>query len=484
MDAIDARVKKGGLNALGRLVSAVLQTEECGDMIRAVAPGVLSAWAGESAIRKAAAGLAGRIAAGGFARGAKPAGETVIPLLEDPEFIRGAMDGMPALIMALTGALEAFIRGLGKLPPEEKARVLGAFIERTRIGGHLGRDMTALARIVSDIHGQYPTFFTDRLLPGIREWIEDTDFGEIKECVDSSTEDIVSFIRALSEELWRYPAKVVCVLALAPSLLNTIVDSLREVMAPLSKLAPDLLADVVLSLLREIDGTRIGKLINEGAELAKKINTGSALLGEQGSPQIPRDIAGLAADVLKAVDLDLLFKVRAMTAETAEAAGVLFMDLVGERPELARELVADRFREAARAARRLDRTIDMLERVFSGGDAAGGIARGLEEVDPQEISRLLSRIFSMLNRIHESSPALVREFLSQVLGSLDEHEAGETAGWLMEDLVSALKPIAPRVLPPVVRGMAELLSCEGGEGDELRDALSALRAAITGKEGP
>jgi hypothetical protein len=159
------------------------------------------------------------------------------------------------------------------------------------------------------------------------------------------------------------------------------------------------------------------------------------------------------------------------------------MDLVGERPELARELVADHFREAARAVRRLDHKIDMLERVFPSGDAAGAMARGAEEVDPQEISRLLSRIFSMLNRAHETSPALVREFLSQVLGSLDEHEAGETARWLMEDLVSALKPIAPRILPPVVRGMAELLSCEGGEGDELRDALSSLRTAITRKEG-
>jgi hypothetical protein len=91
----------------------------------------------------------------------------------------------------------------------------------------------------------------------------------------------------INEELWRYPAKVVCILSMLPTLSNTALKGLRETAAPLNRMAPDLLADVVISLIRNVDAKEISGIVNELAELVRKIHTGSALIGEPGKPALP-----------------------------------------------------------------------------------------------------------------------------------------------------------------------------------------------------
>ena len=53
---------------------------------------------------------------------------------------------------------------------------------------------------------------------------------------------------------------------------------------------PDLLADIVISFLKELDGAAVAELGNELTEIVRKIHTGSALLGEPGRSPAPRDL--------------------------------------------------------------------------------------------------------------------------------------------------------------------------------------------------
>ena len=67
--------------------------------------------------------------------------------------------------------------------------------------------------------------------------------------------------------------------------------------------------------------------------------------------------------------------------------------------------------------------------------------------------------------------------------SLDAEETGETARWLTNDVVASIKPLAPEMLPPIIRGVAELLSPDQyDDPGELEDALALLRKTLLGKE--
>jgi hypothetical protein len=105
------------------------------------------------------------------------------------------------------------------------------------------------------------------------------------------------------------------------------------------------------------------------------------------------------------------------------------------------------------------------------------------EIDAQEVANTISRLCSMVNRVHAVTPGVIRNTLSQGINSVDADEAGETVRWLTEDIVESLKPVAHEVLPPLIRGIADLLRPDPAGGSrEIAEALAYLKSAINSKE--
>jgi len=91
--------------------------------------------------------------------------------------------------------------------------------------------------------------YAESLRPIVRELVEKIDFGELKEAADFHQENIAAAVMMINEELWRYPAKVICLLSLVPAVVNMGVSTAKESLVPINNLAPDLLADVVFHSL-------------------------------------------------------------------------------------------------------------------------------------------------------------------------------------------------------------------------------------------
>jgi hypothetical protein len=325
--------------------------------------------------------------------------------------------------------------------------------------------------------------YAEILRPGFREIIENIDFGELKEALDCSQDDITAVVKMANEEMWRYPAKVVCLLSLLPSVANTAVSAVKETLTPINNLAPDLLADVVLSLADEIDGKEIGLLINELSELVRKVHTGSALLGEPGKPQSANTLSRITRETMSAIDINLLLKTKNSLAEIKEMALQSFIDLLEQSPELSREFFQSHFVSMIASIRKWSRKADAFERLFSDEDIAREFAKGMGEIDAQEIASTISRLCGMLNRVRATTPGIIRNTLSQTINSVDANEVGETVRWLTDDVVESLKPVASEVLPPLIRGIADLLRPDvAGVPAEIEEALAYLKSAINSKE--
>jgi flagellar motility protein MotE (MotC chaperone) len=464
------------------LLRALVETAEVRQALSATLPEVLRAWAGESRLRALAANALARILSRGFTASRNGRDQTSLQtLLREPQRAREVAAQLPKLINDLLNASTAVSEGVALLSAEEKAGVLGEIVEKLD-PALAGKMLTSVTRFLNEAQAADPVGMAERLRPGFRAWVGNVDFGELKTTVDSMAENTAAFAGMLNEEMWQYPTKMVCLLSMLPVVVNATIQALTASLGPINRLAPDLVADVLLSLLRDVKAEEVGRLVNAACEVFRRVHTGSVLIGENGKPQMPADLSTLAGDALRSVDIELLLKTRALLADTGESTQSALLALLEAQPALVREMIAARFRRRASGFRRLARATDVLERALTDDDIAAGVTNGLNEIDAQEVADTLNRLLAIANRVHDASPDALRVVLTQIISGLDEREAGETVRWVVADLVAALKPVAREVLPPVIKGLADLLASEAAGDGELHSAVDALRAALSPKE--
>jgi hypothetical protein len=338
----------------------------------------------------------------------------------------------------------------------------------------MGRDESTIAKDAS---------YAESLRPIVRNLIENIDFGDIKDAAGFHRENIGAAVMMINEELWRYPAKVICLLSLLPDIINMIVSATKESLVPANKLAPDLLADVIFSMVDDIDGKNIGLLINELSEIVRKLHTGSTLLGEPSKPQLPNVLNRLTSEAMSTVDINLLLKSKKLLAEIREVSLKAFINQLEQSPELSREIFQDQFLTIVAFIKNWSRKADAFERLFTEEEIAREFAIGMGEIDAQEVASTISMLCGIVNRVRSITSGVIRNTLSQAVNAIDAEEAGETVRWFTEDVVASLKPVASEVLPPIIRGIADLLRPDPNNGsEEMREALNYLRSAINGKE--
>jgi len=348
--------------------------------------------------------------------------------------------------------------------------------------GQVGAALTEGARAINKIHQENHLYLSEKYGPAVMAIVEHVDFGEIKEMIDTSADDFVALAGRINEGVWEYPAKMVCLLSMLPDLANIAVRSLVKTTAPINNLAPDLLTDVIISLVREIDGKSMGMLVNQLCELVRKAHTGSALLGEKGSHALPAGITRVTASVMDAVDIPLLLKSQAMLREITGIVRASCIDILEDHPEYAVDFFQSHFRSLVAIVRAWGLKADAFERLFTGEDISREFARGMGELDAQEMASTVGRMCALFNQVRQMTPGTIRNFLSQFFSTLDPSTAGETARWLMDDLVQSMKPLAPEIMPPVIRGIADLIAPDGEISPEMRDACDKLRKAFNRME--
>jgi hypothetical protein len=384
------------------------------------------------------------------------------------------------MLNAILKSLGRVVKQVSALPDAEKEQLAGEFLSTL--------DARAIAEILNEgmkmlngVHSANAAFLSEHLSPFLSEFLKHVDFGELKETIEKSADDVEGLVKHVNEALWEYPAKVICLLGTIPALANILLRSLTETIVPINRLAPDLLTDVVLSLANDIEGKRIGNLINELCELVRKLHTGSALLGDPGKPQLPRVTGKLADDVLNAVDAAALTRAMELLSDIKHMIFLSLADAVEKKPELVRGLLRSKFRVSMRSIKRMSRTLELLATSLQDEESVAVLTDAVQDIDPQELASLVERACVLFNRMREAKPEVFRNAASQWVASVDPYEAARAVEGMVEDVVEALRPIAPQVMPPLVRGFADLLSEDDGTG-EMESALEKLRNALLGKE--
>ena len=198
---------------------------------------------------------------------------------------------------------------------------------------------------------------------------------------------------------------------------------------------------------------------------------------------MPNVLNRLTSEAMSTVDINLLLKSRKLLAEIREVSLKAFISQLEQSPELSREYFQDQFLSIVAFIKNWSRKADAFERLFSEEEIAREFAIGMGEIDAQEVASTISMLCGIVNRVRAVTPGVIRNTLSQAINAINANEAGETVRWFTEDVVQSLNPVASEVLPPIIRGIADLLRPDPINGSkEIQEALAYLKSAINEKE--
>lgn len=466
---------------LNKVLERVLQTREARLLLAEAVPVVLKAWSGENAWR----GVVSRVAAGtlkkGFSEPSKNGEGNIERLFEDSDFLDSLFEVITRLFTGIEDVLITGTQTLEHLPPDEKKRFTTKKIQRL-MNGRTGDMLTAWARVINIIRQNDPQFLSQVLAPGIRKWVESVDFGELKEAVDGSAQEIVSLVETANQIMWQYPAKVILFLSLLPSLINILGRSALVSVRKLEEIPPDLLTDIVISMAREIDVSMIVGQINAVAEIGRKLHTGSALLGDAGAPQLPKLFSEKLQEIVTGTDPALFWKARTAIAEIKASFDQALADAVHQNPDHLKQAMLNRPERINIRRQQMNRKLLQFEEL-DDREFTAVWTESLAAYDAQETAEVLNNFLKTINRLWDQNPETLLDLLSRFSSAIDDDVLAETAQHFFDEAGGSFRPVARSVVPGLVTWVCHILKPEDDafEEDALR-AREALRSLLMPEE--
>jgi hypothetical protein len=262
-------------------------------------------------------------------------------------------------------------------------------------------------------------------------------------------------------------------------LMNTFIKASREILVPIEKkIGPDLLADIMLSLVKGINGADSAKLINSLSEVIRRVHTGSLLLGKGGKPLFQIYLTDLLHDCLSEMDPELAKKIRIIFAQDREAIANAMAEALTDNPEIILSYLASLGSVTTSDIKAQSRKLGVVEEIDPDSLKAA-LSESMSDLDTYEIAGLVNTVCRVANRIHDAKPDIVSNTLSGVVDSVDSEEIKRTLQWVVPDMVDAIKPLATTVMPLFIKSLSELISPdEGYANPEHKVAMESLRTAL------
>jgi len=439
-------------------VSRIVKTRPFRKMMADIIPGLAGAWWGKNPVKKIIAMPVVRGFQKAFSTSPGHGGSNGGLSSEEVVDLGVNLSGMCVQVA------HAITESVQSLTPQEREELLSG-ITKNMSGEEVSSLLSRWCEIVNQVYDHNPNLLAQSLEEPIRRWIENTDMAEARELFEKMSGDIVGVSRIVNEVLWQYPAKVVLLLSLLPDLGNMIITILADTLKHMNTLSPDLVGDVMLSLLRKMDGERTAELLNEAAELVRKLDTGSSLLGEPGNPQFPRELHRFFGDIMKHADTEKLFRAGVSMAAGKRSVHQSMDTLMREKEgtfAMAATCRAEMTNEGLRAR---SHRLQSLERL-GGQEAARVGSAWTTALDQQAVADNINDTLALLNRIHEADPESGSRLLTGVMSQVDLYELEETVKWMTGDGAAILKPAGRAIMPRMVHMLCDMLEHSDDEFEE------------------
>jgi hypothetical protein len=313
----------------------------------------------------------------------------------------------------------------------------------------------------------------------INDFLANTDFGEVLELLEKSEAGLPETMNVFNEALWSYPGKFAAILLMLASLARMGVKGATEVLAPFKKyMGPDLLGDMICTLVKDIKPEEIAKLVDAVGELIRRAHTGSQLLGQGDKSNLEVYLDDVMAAYHRVRDPHLQKMLPVYLGEIRESFAKASARSLTNNQEILLAQLASLGQVQTSDLRVKTARLHAIESV-DDEKFGSTIAGTVQEFGMYDAADLVNTICGILNKLHDSRPDLIGSTLSGIVDSISADEVRKTATWLVPDVVNAVKPLIREIKPDLLRGLAELLRNDGYSNDEQDKAMQELRAVLS-----
>jgi hypothetical protein len=365
-----------------------------------------------------------------------------------------------------------------------KQRSGHSFRPETSISGSLGKFITLFAASVNENRRvQNPDVRDLKRGDATKNFLASTDFGEVLEMVEGCEEGALKTMQAFNEELWKYPSKFATIAAMVVPLSRIVTRCSREFLSPIDKqIGPDLLADIVLALVKGMDGAEVGHLVNTIKELIRRAHTGSLLLGKGDKSLLEIYLQDIMKAYYSVADPELARKLPIYFGEMKEAIANANAKALEENPKALLAKVSSAGAVKTSAIKAKSCKLKVLEGIEEA-DLKASVSVSMTELDTYEIADYINTGLKFLNKIYEADPNLISSTFRGIADSINSEEVAKTVQWLIPDLIDAIRPLSPAFVPALAQGLNELAaSADIGSGNGYAKG-SALLGQTVGEAG-
>ena len=354
---------------------------------------------------------------------------------------------------------------------------------KTSMAGSMGQLITLFAASVNENRQKSPEIKDLNRGKATKNFLSNTDFGEVLEMLEGCEEGALKTMQAFNEELWKYPGKFATIAAMVVPLSRIVTRCSREFLAPINKMiGPDLLADILLALVKGVDGAEVGHLVNAVKELIRRAHTGSLLLGKGDKSLLEIYLQDIMKEYYSVADPELARKLPIYFGEMKEAIANANAKALEENPKALLAKVSSAGAVKTSAIKAKSCKLKVLEGIEEA-DLKASVSVSMTELDTYEIADYINTGLKVLNKIYEADPNLISSTFRGIADSINSEEVSKTVRWLVPDLIDAIRPLSAAFVPALVQGLNELAaSADIGSGNGL-EKNSALLSQTVGEAG-
>jgi len=345
----------------------------------------------------------------------------------------------------------------------------------------LAQTITAFEKATDAIHRNNPTFFSEKAIPGIRSFIENTDFSDLKKLVGHSKEDINSMVKGLNDLLVEFPGKLITGLSFIPEVSNHILIYFKDLIYRFTLLPADILTDILISLLKELDDKTIGACINNVNALIRQVHTGSALIGEPGAPKFSSDLLEKLTTIQREINNELLLKSGNALIDGKEVIQKTFNALLNNDQEFLKVHLHHLILSYNSKITVLKEKIEIIDELNE--DDSESLASIISEINVSDLAEIINTFFIILNTLQDHSPQMIQKIIFEFTNTLDLNEIESSLKTIMLDNSTSIGPLVRTMFPIIVDSLIDCLSAENDDNDEKIDnARKKVCQFIMGKE--
>lgn len=297
-----------------------------------------------------------------------------------------------------------------------------------------------------------------RVTKTIDAFLANLDLGELNQALDLSHDQAVLLSESLSAMLQdNHLGKLAALAPAAVSAVNLTAAALNRFLRHVHDAPPDFVAGFLAGLINLLDAETLSELVNHKNELIRMLYVGDLLQGDGKTTALEKAITSKGREVFQNIDPDTFSKKDAGKTGLTETVNRSLRRSMADYPELLQKVITHHALPFNARIRSLQATLTLLldlpEELL-----VQSLTDAISSLSTDELSEAFGSTLTIMKTVHEHQPGTLGKLLANIVKTIDDDDLAMAADIFFEEAVDAVKPLAGAVMPPLLNGLAELLT--------------------------